>query len=169
MRWQSSPGLVPVPLERRSCASSRQSVSPSGYRSGAALPIFFLYLPAHEAGWFHLRVIGAGGGKRGRATPWVLGKPSGGRGRARCNASAAQGRQNVRPDGTGGEAEATALLSDLGKRAKWHPSDSRSLSLPARSAARSLITWKIKNPLTRGPLFRSVLGLVEHSGIAAAL
>lgn len=48
MRWQSSPGLVPVPLERRSCASSRQSVSPSGYRSGAALPIFFLYLPAHE-------------------------------------------------------------------------------------------------------------------------
>lgn len=58
MRWQSSPGFMPTSLERSGCdSSSRQLVSPSGYRSRAALPIFFLYLSAHEAGCCYLHVI----------------------------------------------------------------------------------------------------------------
>ena len=56
-RWQSGLGFVPASRERRSGGSSRQLASPCGYRSRAALPIFFLYLPARRAGCFGLHVI----------------------------------------------------------------------------------------------------------------
>lgn len=76
MRWQSSPGFVPVPLERRSGDSSSQSVSPSRYRSAAAFPIFFLYLCAHGAGCCHVHVIR----QPDSAISLLLAKPHRGRG-----------------------------------------------------------------------------------------